>query len=171
MKRFFDEFDGFERGRQMLRAEVDRETRRTQDDQKVISDLQRRLKTVEGDDANARQLRDFFQSELTERMVRCESRKTEAQKRFLKVEAELYYSTYQQLTAEIRRYAREHGIRIVRRSDAVARDQIALENPREIMQLLNRDVLFIDEEPLDITDEILDRLNRRAKAAGEDHRQ
>ena len=70
------------------------------------------------------------------------------------------------LRAVIARYAKEHGIRIVRRAkvlrkghDVDAEPSASSDDPKTILETLNRDVLYLESDEIDITAEILKRMN------------
>ena len=73
-----------------------------------------------------------------------------AQKRFLKLEAEIYREIYDLITTTVANHAREHDIDLVVRFKS---DPIAEDDPAKMLEEFNRLVIY--ETGLDITDEII----------------
>jgi len=86
-------------------------------------------------------------------------------KRILEREGRLYAKTYLEIQAEVAHVARKRGIRLVVRYDSAPIDQ---ENRDSILKGVNRYVVFQDK--IDITEEVIEGLNRRAKAGNEQAR-
>ena len=79
-------------------------------------------------------------------------------------EATTYLAFFRQLDAEIRKYAKEHGLKlIVRQSETSLEDGQALQ---DVFKALNRSILY--EEGLDITEPILKALNSATNPAKTD---
>ncbi len=80
--------------------------------------------------------------------------------KLLNAEAAMYRTSYNQILSEIKKYAKSNGVKIVRRSDHRT-NKMDDQNRASIMRSLNREVIFVADDTMDITDEILERLNRR----------
>ncbi len=72
-------------------------------------------------------------------------------------EVEMYFDTYRRIRSVIAAYARENEIHTVRR----VRNPVSDENVStdQILELINRDIVYSADEPRDITEDIVERLN------------
>jgi Skp family chaperone for outer membrane proteins len=77
-------------------------------------------------------------------------------------EAAVYLAFFRQLDAEISKYAKAHGLKLVLRQYETSFDDG--QSLQDVAKALNRTILY--EEGLDITDEILKALQTRAPGAG-----
>ena len=82
------------------------------------------------------------------------------QKEFMEAEAKVYYNTYRRVEKEVEDFASRNGIQLVLRYSSEDMDPTKRES---IMQGINRIVVY--QSRLDITQLILDRLNRGTQAA------
>ena len=81
-----------------------------------------------------------------------------------KQEAAIFLEMYRQVEEEVRKHAKEHGIKLViRQQDSSLEEGQPL---GEILKSLNRGIVY--EEGLDITDEILESLAKRKPEQGAD---
>jgi Skp family chaperone for outer membrane proteins len=76
-------------------------------------------------------------------------------------ETQLYYEAYEQLQEEITDYAIKHGIDIVLRD--TSRSPKTPTDRNAVMSKLQRDVVYIRDARIDITDAIIKRLRERAE--------
>ena len=81
-------------------------------------------------------------------------------KEFLEKESQIYYSTYNQVVAEIRNFAMRHNIGLVVRFNS---EEINSEDRASVLEGINRAVVF--QHKLNITSLILESINRNAVAA------
>jgi len=79
-------------------------------------------------------------------------------KDFMEREAKIHYHVYQEVLQEIKHFAAQRGLTLVMR---VNTDQVKNENPQQILQELNKPVVFFSKT-IDITYPILTTLNQRA---------
>jgi Skp family chaperone for outer membrane proteins len=79
-------------------------------------------------------------------------------KEFAKIEAKIYYSVYQEIQQEVNGYAQANGIAAVLKFSSEPCDP---EKPDEVLRDLNKPVIWWSRS-LDITDVILESLNRRS---------
>lgn len=77
-------------------------------------------------------------------------------------EVKVYLAFFRQLDAEIQKFAKTKGLKLVLRQYETSLEEG--QSLPEVMKALNRNILF--EEGLDVTDEILKALDARAPAAG-----
>ena len=81
-------------------------------------------------------------------------------KEFLQQEAKLYNNTYNEVVDEVTRFARQHGIALVLRFSSETVDP---DDRQSVLQGVNRSVVYQDR--LNITNLILEQINRQASAA------
>ncbi len=79
-------------------------------------------------------------------------------KDFMEREAKIHYYIYQEVLQEIRHFAGQRGLSLVMR---VNTQEVKDENPQQILQELNKPVVFFSKT-IDITSPILTTLNQRA---------
>ncbi len=112
---------------------------------------QRLLNDTEGD-RHAELERQMIELQVEMEMLNAKSRQS-----LLQAEAEIYLNTYRRVRTVIAEYARENGIQTVRRvSSAVSEEDM---NSQAILELINRDIVYSADEPRDITQDIIERLN------------
>lgn len=101
--------------------------------------------------------------DLTEKLTAARAYMTRARIECLQAEARMYNEVYDEICAEVARYAGEHGLRVVRRA-ATAIGPAQPVNPADrnaVLERVRRDVVYVAHRPAaDITDQILERLNR-----------
>ncbi len=84
-------------------------------------------------------------------------------KEFAKAEAKIYYGVYQEIQQEVNSFAQANGVAAVLKFSSEPCDP---EKPDEVLRDLNKPVIYWSRN-LDITQVILDSLNRRAPQADE----
>lgn len=93
-----------------------------------------------------------------------ESKIADTVKEFQLAEAKLYHDGFERIRVAIAEHAKEHGIRVVRRSNTIARpdDQVDANDRKAVLERFNRLYLYVEEPAAshDITDAIVQRLNR-----------
>lgn len=80
-----------------------------------------------------------------------------SQQSMQQAEAEIYLNTYRRVRTVIAEYARENGIQTVRRVSAAVTEEDM--NAQQILEWINRDIVYSADEPRDITQDIIERLN------------
>jgi hypothetical protein len=86
-----------------------------------------------------------------------EDMSSKAQQAMKQAEGEIYLSTYRRVRGVIAEYAREHNIHTVRRISApVTEEEMTAE---AVLEWINRDIVYSADEPLDITSDIIERMN------------
>ena len=90
---------------------------------------------------------------------------TASQQKHLRKEAQVYQRIYNKIIGEVAKYAKERGIKIVRRINRAAqrKKEIETSDPREILRRINQEVIYIESNELDITEDILKRLQPKKK--------
>jgi len=171
--------DEFERERDKLKALVIKADAAVGERKVEIRTLSDRLEEL--NPAGDRLFVRLLKKEIAEKKAELESKRRTAQREFLRRESEIYLRTYDRVVTEVASYAKEHGIYIVRpanRDPSAQHDreapatEVGVRNapspgstPHEILKRMFEDVLYVDRgEPskLDITQEILNRLNSKA---------
>ena len=97
--------------------------------------------------------------ELTKRQADLQVEVSLQKKRFLEQESRIYYDIYQEVLAEVKRYAAQNKIGIVFRFTG---DPADVNDAQSILKELNKSVVWY-EERIDITPTILDNLNAKYK--------
>jgi beta-lactamase regulating signal transducer with metallopeptidase domain/Skp family chaperone for outer membrane proteins len=152
----FRNLKDFERHKEKLQAEVERERTSFQSAAEELAKLHRNLAEAKG------AAREQLEKEIAVKTAEIEAGRNLATKMMRQREAELYQKIYDRIRAEVARYAKEHRIRIVRRADLSAqREEQSTDStdPQEIIKRMNQEIVFIERDELDITDAIFQRLN------------
>ena len=80
-----------------------------------------------------------------------------ASRDFLKKESQIYLKVYDETSAAVKKYADYHKYTLIIRFN---REELDTENPQNLLQGMNRQVVYHHEED-DITPSVLEFLNRR----------
>lgn len=91
-----------------------------------------------------------------------EAFRREMQRTFLKKESEIYHTVYMEVSEMVRKYAEHFEYTLVMR---FTREDLNTENPNELIQGMNRQVVYFRTED-DITEGVIQSLNKRYKPAG-----
>jgi Skp family chaperone for outer membrane proteins len=165
MKRLFDQEPGFKAGREQLKrslADAEVELKRLVEELRSLSTQQH---DAESDVQADQKLRDQTHRTIVDAKVNLESKQQKLKNTALDREAELYRVTYERIRSAVADYARDNGIRIVRRKQAAVAERLeGAPNPQEMIRLMNQDVIFNADEPRDITEPVLELLKSRAAA-------
>jgi beta-lactamase regulating signal transducer with metallopeptidase domain len=156
MSRVFKAEPGFLARQRALRYEQSRfesEIKREQTGRKALWEKQ--------NNTPDKQLAKLLASELNADDLEMQQRIRAKQKELLNEEALAYHEAFERIRTEVARYAQEHGIRQVRRSQAVVRDDepIDLQDRQAVLARLNRDIIYSAPQQIDITEAIIERLN------------
>jgi Skp family chaperone for outer membrane proteins len=162
VKRLFDEEPGFKSGREELKrslADAEMEMKRAMDELRSLSSRMR-----EAEEQSSPEERDRLQRAAQDATAGMEAKRQMLRNSALERETELYRETYERVRSAVADYARENGIRIVRRKQAAVPERLdAAPNPQEMIRLMNQDVIFNADEPRDITEPVLELLKKRPK--------
>jgi Skp family chaperone for outer membrane proteins len=126
-------------------------------ERKRLAALQDELRlTTDGD------LKRLLEHELAGDQDEFERRTGNFRKEMLDDEAAAYHESFERIRAEVARYAKQKGIRLVRRSQSVVADDgdVDTTDRQAVLARLNRDIIYSDPQQADITDAIIERLNR-----------
>ena len=145
----FKHLDEFEQKRKSLQKEVGQA-------RAEINALVEKLRAASQEDGGAKAA--AMQAEI-------KSLQQQQTEKFRQQEAQIYDEVFNRLQAETAKYAREHSIRVVRQLKPTAEErenESAALDAKKVMQRINRDVIYQADERVDITQEILSRLNKTA---------
>ncbi len=82
-----------------------------------------------------------------------------AQKELMTEESKIYLEVFRSIQATVAKYARSEGIRLVRRVSTqpieANKDADVKLTPNEVVALMNRPIVFVDNQPRDITDAVI----------------
>ena len=164
----------FQEHKELLQEEVDAGDTEMRETIRQLQSIQRQIQALNGD--NESDVREALEAAVIELQAALQSRRENLRGRLVRAETEMYYTTYQRISAAIAEHARENGIRLVRRRNVVAEQNedltaspagganqgINLSNPQAILQLMNRDIVYIENGPLDITQAVFERLTEKS---------
>ena len=149
MPQLFKSFPRFDRRMKQLKEELE----------KYESGMKKAaIAIAETKDANA----------STEELLKAfAARRSLVQKELIGEESRIYLDAFQIIQQEIAAYARANGIRVVRRASTqpISAAVRARKNmsPNQIIEMMNRPIVFIDDKPRDITQAIVKRLRERTE--------
>lgn len=158
MAKLYKGYHGFVRRRGELKAKVaafDAEIARRRAE---IDKLTREATATE--DADLRKVRE---QNLGQKLTAARTYMERARAECMQAEARIYNEVYDEIRAEVARYASEHDIRLVRRAatDATPAKPVAPTVMQAVMERVRGDVVYVAHRKAeDITDQILERLNR-----------
>lgn len=151
----FNNMRQFNARRNEIEAEIKRIDRKGRQMSTELQQLQADLKGyIEGSEAYLN-----VERQIIRKKADLEEFTKTTQREILQKEAAAYLTTYKEVTSEVARYAKEHGYALVLR---FTRDSLdGVQEPKKILERMNhRQVIFHQPED-DMTDAIVDRLNRR----------
>ncbi len=108
---------------------------------------------------------DSLERSLADRGAKLQVDMQMKRKEFLEREAKVYYQVYEHVAAAIREFADQNGIELVLRYSGEAMDPA---NRQSVLQGVNRPIVY--HRDLDITSEVLDRLNRTQRVSNQNVR-
>ena len=123
---------------------------------KDIESRAKQLKTYKPDSAEYKQL----EAETARLQAQIQADMALKRKEFMLKEAEVYYAIYNEVLAEVKAFADNHRVGLVLRFSA---DKIDPADRNSVLQGVNRPVVY--QRNLNITHDILDRLQRRSGSA------
>ena len=136
-----------------MKKDVERAEQAVRAEREAIRNLAERLKEFRKGTPDYRAIEEELTKKQADLSVRIQLQKKE----FLQREAKIFYTVYQEIQQEVAYYASAYGVSLVLRSSS---EQADIENPQEVLAYLNRDVVW-NARQIDITNYILDRLNKR----------
>ena len=137
---------------------------------KLRGELQVQIKK---NDAELRKLVVLYQSQVVsdptksaELEAEILTQRNDARERLAEEESRIYLEVFQEIQREVSLYAREHGIRVVRRATtqpfigSIEKAERKM-SPQEVIAFMNRPIIFSIDQPRDITEEVLERLKKQ----------
>jgi len=138
-----------------LQGDVQREEERVKKEREAIKSLIERLQQFH---PGTNEYKDL-EEEITKRQADLNVLITMTRKQFLQQEARIYYIVYREIIEEVDYFAGQNRAALVLNFD---RQPVDVEVPETVVRSINRKVIW-NNQGLDITDYIVDKLNRRAE--------
>ena len=160
MAHVFKKYHKFDNLREDLKAEIaksEEQVRRLAEEIKAIQGQLKELK--EGSDDYK-----VVEQKFLKKTSDFETFRKSQQREFLRQESQIYKTVYVEASNLVQRYAKSYQYTLIIRFNR--EDPEASENPQEVMQRMNKQVVYYREDD-DITESIVEALNQRyAKKAG-----
>ena len=124
-----------------------------------LRELRARLSAAKDDESTSRPL----QQEIQRKSQAIEAERADLREGFRQQESDVYYEVYAMITREVSEYAKEHGIRVVRRANRPTHQEHEVDrhDPKSVLRMVNQEFLYFDHDEIDITQQILERLSRK----------
>jgi Skp family chaperone for outer membrane proteins len=149
----FKKYRKFEMLREELKAKINKSEDEAKAMQAEMGDLQKKMKEfTEGTPEFTK-----IEKDLVQRMAGFEGFKRQMSREFLKEESQIYLQIYNEVSSAVEYYSKKNDYTLVMRFN---KDELESENPQQMLQNMNRQVVYHREED-DITQKILDLLNKR----------
>ena len=159
MAQVFQKYEKFTALRDSLKSEIDASEAKAKQMAAQIQQMEQELKKMQ--ESGLKPTSPEFQAKekaFTEAAAEMQTFRKQAQREFLQREAEMYKTIYLEATTMVKKYAEYQKYTMVLRFN---RDDVdASENPQEILQRMNRQVVYHQPQD-DITDQIISYLNRQ----------
>lgn len=153
MAHVFKHYKKFDTLREELKAEISESEEKAKAMQQELAEMQNNLKKLtEGSPAYSK-----AEQEIVRKAADFESFRRTASRDFLKKESKIYLQVYTETSEAVKKYADFYKYTLVIRFN---REELDTENPQALLQGMNRQVVYHRGED-DITDSVLDYLNRR----------
>jgi len=158
LSRVFKESREFQRRKDALSNKVNLWQQKMKQEQERLVILQQKQRSTSNGELK-RQLEIELQADVADFKRRDERFRNEA----LDEEATACHELFERIRSEVAKYAKQNGIRLVRRlqSVVVAGEPVDATDRKAILARLNRDIIYSDPQQIDITDAIIERLNAR----------
>lgn len=149
----FKNYTKFETLREELKAEIAASEEKAKATQTETARMQQEMKTfTEGSPEYTK-----AEKALVKMAAEFEGFRREKSREFLKKESQIYLQVYNEVSDMVKNYAQHFGYTLVMRFN---RDDLDTENPQQILQNMNRQVVYYREDD-DITQKILTALNKK----------
>ncbi len=149
MARVFKASEFFSQRREMLTQDI-KESEETA--KRLLAELNSMKQALDALDQDAEE-RIALKKQVEEETAHWDSYRLAARKRLFQTESEIYVKTYELTSAEVSKYAQQHGIDLVMRYSS---EPVKEDNPQKIMEGLGRAIVYQNE--LDITDAIIEAM-------------
>ena len=156
MAYIFKNYKKFEVLREDLKQEIQRTDQQAQQTAKGIQQKQQQLKELEEGSAAYRNL----EQQIAKMDSDFQTFRKVAQRDFLRKESQIYKTVYLEVSDAVTQYAKYYKYSLILRYNREALDQDDVK-PEQIMQRMSRLVVYqSDQHQIDITDSILNHLNK-----------
>jgi Skp family chaperone for outer membrane proteins len=136
-----------------MKNDVDRAEAWVKEQRDAVLKLRERLKDFRQGSPDYKALEEEAANRQANLAIKIQQQKRE----FLLREAKNYYNVYQEVQQEVNYYCAAQGVAVVLR---FSRETVDVDNPDSVLAEINKPVITYDRN-LDITDLILNQLNRR----------
>jgi hypothetical protein len=164
LHRVFKEMPWFNQQMSAMKEKIQKLDQEVKEQTAKLSAM-RELKTT----SDAEQ-RSILEKEIADGQAKLQLQVAVSKKQFLEAEAKLYHEAFEQLRATVAEYAKQHGIRLVRRGlpskgkadNKEVEEAVDTTDRMAMLARINHPVIYFDgpsEIPSDITDAILQRVN------------
>jgi len=169
LQRVLKELPWFNQQMSTLKDKIQKVDQECKEQVAKFSALRDELKTT-----NEAGRRAQLEKELADGQAKLQLHVNETKQQFLKDEAMIYHEAFEQVREATAEYAKQHGIRVVRRNsgsrsastayadDKVTDEKVDTTDRKAVLARVNRPVIYFDgpsEIPSDITDAIVQRVN------------
>ncbi|MEZ6117538.1 MAG: OmpH family outer membrane protein [Pirellulaceae bacterium] len=152
----FQEHNGFKGAMEKMKEDVQQYENLLRQQSDALTKERDKLKAFRAGTPEYKRLEEDLASKAADLQVKMQLRKKE----FLQQEAKVYYLTYMQIQQAIEEFATQNGFTLVLRYSG---EKIDPEDRNSVLAGVNRAIVF--QKNLDITGQILDRLNRASSTA------
>lgn len=136
-----------------MKGDVDVAEARVKEQRDAILKLREQLNTFHPGSPDYKALEETVAKRQADLAIKIQQQKRE----FLIREAKNYYTVYQEIQQEVNYYCQSQGVAVVLR---FSREAVDVDSPDSVLAEINKPVITYDRN-LDITDLILNQLNRR----------
>jgi len=158
MAHVFKNYKKFEMMRTELKDEISISEEKAKAMQAELADMQNALKKLNDGTKEYSKV----EQEIVKKAAEFESFRRTASRDFLKKESVIYLQVYTETSKAVERYADYHKYTLIMRFN---REELDTENPQNLLQGMNRQVVYHHDED-DITVPVLDFLNDRYAKSG-----
>lgn len=154
VSRIFKNHARFQAMMKDMKADVEQAEAAMKKERETINNMIEQLKGLKPGTQDYKQLEQMIATRQADMNVQVQLQR----KDFLLREARIYHAIYQELEQEVRFYANNMGITMVLRYNG---EPVDPENPEDVLRNINKPVVCFTPG-MDITDQILERLNARS---------
>jgi beta-lactamase regulating signal transducer with metallopeptidase domain len=156
----------FKRDREQLKARIKMKDESLTKKNRDLETLKERLATFNETDENDRLLMHVLKSGIDKMRRELEEDRKAGGQELVKLEARIYRKAYNKIVSESARYAKEHGIHVIRRKERSTKHndapRPATSQSAEMMERMGQEFLYVERDgqhEIDISDEIVKRVN------------
>lgn len=153
--RIFKNHVRFDRMMKELKRDVDAEETQLKKERSTIQQFAEKMQGIKPNHPDYKRL----DEDLSRRQAEWQLKMSSKKKTILERETQIYYNVFQEINYEVRNFADRHGISLVLRYNS---EPVDTSNPQSVRAEINKSVVY--QRNIDITDSVLNELNRRAVA-------